>query len=215
MKAQYSENEERLRDLVENQKMQLYKVAEILGVHWSTVNNWCRRFGLKTQRVGPRTGVACKGGRILRKGYDYIFCPNHPHSTKKGYILESHLVMEGKLGRYLEQNEVVHHIDKNTRNNHPDNLKVFCVNAQHLKDELKGKRPKWSEQGFANIQAWNERRRLSPEERSERNRLRCLKYQSRPEIRERNRARCRERYNRLKLLKSGGDPHLQTNGHQT
>jgi hypothetical protein len=148
MKAQYRENEKKLRELVEGQGLQLHKVAEILGVHWSTVNNWCRRFGLQTHRSGPRTGVACKGGRFLGKGgYAYIFLPDHPNHNNKGYVIESRVIMEKKLGRYLDRKEVVHHLDKNPLNNHPDNLSLFRSNSDHLRHELTGKCPNWTPEG--------------------------------------------------------------------
>ena len=73
--------------------------------------------------------------------------------------------MEKKLGRYLQKNEVVHHIDGNPRNNSPENLVVFQKNSTHLKDELKGRIPKWSRQGLENMckahPEWNANRVLS------------------------------------------------------
>lgn len=35
------------------------------------------------------------------------------------------------LGRPLERGEVVHHIDRNKRNNEPENLMVFPSQAHH------------------------------------------------------------------------------------
>lgn len=60
--------------------------------------------------------------------------------------------MEKKLGRYLQVREVVHHIDNDNGNNHPDNLELFQSNADHLRHELTGKRPKWSADGFRRMQ---------------------------------------------------------------
>ena len=56
--------------------------------------------------------------------------------------------MESVLGRYLDPKEVVHHKDKNKQNNHPDNLEVYDCNANHLRDELTGIRPNFSEDGL-------------------------------------------------------------------
>lgn len=42
------------------------------------------------------------------------------------------IVMEKMVGRPLEKGEVVHHIDGNPRNNHPDNLMVFPTQSEHL-----------------------------------------------------------------------------------
>lgn len=40
------------------------------------------------------------------------------------------VVMERKLGRRLRKGEVVHHVDHNKKNNHPDNLQVM-TNSEH------------------------------------------------------------------------------------
>lgn len=42
------------------------------------------------------------------------------------------LIMEKKIGRYLECGEVVHHIDMNRENNHPDNLYLYNNKNDHL-----------------------------------------------------------------------------------
>jgi hypothetical protein len=42
-------------------------------------------------------------------GYVRIYFPDHPKSGKDGYILEHDLIMECVLGRWLTDNEVVHH----------------------------------------------------------------------------------------------------------
>ena len=42
----------------------------------------------------------------------------------KGYVRLHRLMIEAKLGRYLERDEVVHHKDGNTFNNAPANLEV-------------------------------------------------------------------------------------------
>lgn len=45
---------------------------------------------------------------------------------------EHRVVAEEKLGRLLRADEVVHHIDCNKRNNHPDNLMVL-TQSEHAK----------------------------------------------------------------------------------
>lgn len=42
------------------------------------------------------------------------------------------IIAEQKLGRALSKGEVVHHIDGNSRNNHPDNLQVMSQ-SEHVK----------------------------------------------------------------------------------
>lgn len=92
------------------------------------------------------------GGRIVERkhGQDRairVKAPDHSAADRHGYVREHRLVMEKKLGRLLERNEVVHHIDGNPLNNDPANLMLFGSNASHLRHELKGRVPEWTEAG--------------------------------------------------------------------
>lgn len=50
----------------------------------------------------------------------------------KTYSRHTHrIVAEEMLGRPLKPGEVVHHIDRNKRNNSPENLMVFASQAEH------------------------------------------------------------------------------------
>jgi predicted nucleic acid-binding Zn ribbon protein len=73
--------------------------------------------------------------RILN-GYRVIYEPDYPFSMTnenwKGYIYEHRYVMEQYLGRQLEEDEVVHHIDCNIANNRLDNL-LLLSRAMHSK----------------------------------------------------------------------------------
>lgn len=154
MKTLYEENKEHLKELIEMQKLQQNKVAELLGVNRTTVQKWCKLFGIKTQRTGPRSGAGhpCwKGGKYLVGRYWYVYSPDHPYTTKRHGVAEHRLVMEKKLGRYLDPSEVVHHVDGDGSNNHPDNLVVFQTNADHLRFELNGKIPNWTPEGKERI----------------------------------------------------------------
>lgn len=69
-----------------------------------------------------------KGGKnIMKSGYIRV------RTEDKKYKLEHRIVMEEKIGRLLLGNEVVHHIDEDKKNNHPDNLMVFDNNSAHIK----------------------------------------------------------------------------------
>lgn len=48
---------------------------------------------------------------------------------------EHRVVAEQKIGRKLKRGEIVHHIDGNKSNNHPDNLEVM-THSQHMKLHL-------------------------------------------------------------------------------
>jgi len=50
--------------------------------------------------------------KVISKGdYLYALVPEHPNATKNGYVLMHRIVMENHLGRILNKDEVVHHLD--------------------------------------------------------------------------------------------------------
>ena len=64
--------------------------------------------------------------KVISKGdYDYALVPEHPNATKNGYVLLHRVIMENHLGRLLNTNEIVHHIDKNKKNNDISNLQLM------------------------------------------------------------------------------------------
>jgi len=136
--------------------VQQWRIAEQLGVHKSVVEkriSWLRSQDvvIQTQRTGPRSGAGhpeWKGGRLIDKnGYVLIYKPDHPHARWGKYVLEHRLVMEQHLGRLLTPEEVVHHRDGCKTNNQIENLELFERNSDHLKHELTGRCPKWTEAG--------------------------------------------------------------------
>ena len=64
--------------------------------------------------------------------YIGVYMPNHPRATKEGVVYEHVLVAEAKLGRYLKDGEVVHHIDEDKYNNSSENLMIFKTNSDHI-----------------------------------------------------------------------------------
>lgn len=127
----------------------------------------CKKHGIKCQRTGPRSGEKhpeWSGGRILdANGYVHLYRPEHPecirvnemrqlksngkYFRKENYIQEHRLVMEEHLGRYLKPTEVVHHLNGQKGDNRILNLVLFGSNAEHLAVDLKGRCPKWTEDG--------------------------------------------------------------------
>ena len=111
-----------------------------------------RRDGLKSKtcshecygkyRTGKRYGAY--KDKVLISGYYYIYKPDHPNANKMGYVAEHRLVAEEKIGRYLKENEVVHHINENKLDNRPENLEVMTT-QEHIK--LHAKKRKRDENG--------------------------------------------------------------------
>lgn len=54
-----------------------------------------------------------------------IYKPEHPKSKKNGYVREHTIVMEKKIGRPLDKNESVHHINGKKDDNRPSNLELW------------------------------------------------------------------------------------------
>jgi hypothetical protein len=80
-----------------------------------------------------------KSKRRIITGYVYILQPNHPACDKRGYVLESHLVIEKSIGRYIKPGEEVHHkgtkfpIDsiENRSDNSIENLQLCRNHSEH------------------------------------------------------------------------------------
>lgn len=142
-------------DLARNGKTSA-EIAEAAGKTPKAIQKFFRRYdfpnlhNIEVRRMQEQP--MWKGGEKMMKGYTYRRVPDHPNGTKHGnYVAVHRLVMEQKLGRYLLTAEVVDHIDGDIQNNHPDNLRLFASNADHLRETLKGKCPKWSEDGKRRI----------------------------------------------------------------
>ena len=63
--------------------------------------------------------------KIVSKGdYNYAIVRGHTNATKHGYVLHHRIVMENHLGRLLNSNEIVHHINSNKKDNRIENLEI-------------------------------------------------------------------------------------------
>ena len=78
-----------------------------------------------------------RGGKIKNGNYILIYNPSHPFKDKTGYVYEHRLIVEKFINRLLNQDEVVHHIDGNPKNNKLDNLMLFKNNSEHIKFHIK------------------------------------------------------------------------------
>lgn len=77
--------------------------------------------------------VIGRPGKLIKKGrYMYIIDPTHPNATEHGYVLAHRLVMEKHIGRLLNDDEVVHHVDENRFNNDLSNLQLM-TRREHTK----------------------------------------------------------------------------------
>ena len=145
-------------------------IASQLQCASQTISKVCQKNQISCQRTGPRSGSGhpnWKGGMIVDKdGYILVYHPNHPfaRNPRKKYVLLHRLVMENHIKRYLLPLEVVHHSNKNKFDYRIENLKLFDKNSLHLKHELTGKIPRWTEDGrlrtLLGHQRWANSRRV-------------------------------------------------------
>lgn len=156
---------DQLRKWVEVDLLTHAEIGRLLGRDPKLVSKAVARAGIRSQRTGPRAQAGhpeWQGGRIVDKdGYIRVHAPHHPTVLAKKplkgrrlgnqYLCEHRLVMEMMLGRYLLPHEVVHHKNADKRDNSPQNLHLYSANAEHLRDELKGRVPNWSEDGKSRI----------------------------------------------------------------
>lgn len=71
-----------------------------------------------------------QGGKSRKNGYILIKSHTHPYRYNNNYVCEHRLVMEEKLGRYLQPFEKVHHINGIKSDNHIENL-ILISNSEH------------------------------------------------------------------------------------
>ena len=79
---------------------------------------------LSKSRFGNRNSK-WKGGQTTDgKGRVMLLRPSHPNANAWGYVYRYRIVMEEKLGRILNSDEIVHHKDRDHGNDSPDNLEL-------------------------------------------------------------------------------------------
>lgn len=148
-------DEQRLRKLAAGGS-NCAEIGRELNCSEETARRWLIRLGIPRLPAKARMehNAFWAGGRTQDKsGYWLVKAPDHPQATQAGYVREHRLLMEQKLGRYLTREEVIDHIDGDTSNNDPANLRLFPNNAEHLRVTLKGRVPRWSEDGRRRMRA--------------------------------------------------------------
>lgn len=98
-----------------------------------------KRISSETKR---KMSASAKDGGIGHKkirtdGYVYVYFPDHPKSSKGGYIMEHILVMECLIGRHLKDDEVVHHVNHIRHDNRKENLRLMTFKEHsglHMKE---------------------------------------------------------------------------------
>ena len=123
----------------------MQKTADYFGVSKKLILNYMKKFGIprrdwKAKPKVEKVDTYHKGYITTWNGYIKVKAPiDHPNKDNKGYISEHRLIAEQIIGRYLNKDEVVHHINGDKKDNRPSNLLVLSKTEHkkiHLKDNI-------------------------------------------------------------------------------
>lgn len=96
----------------------------VIYYEYSKFKGFCRSCAAKMtkKRIAnhPDGKARDKDGYVRIAGHQ-----DHPRSNRAGQVLEHHLIMEEKIGRYLEEGEVVHHKNGIKDDNRIENLELM------------------------------------------------------------------------------------------
>jgi len=131
-------SKEKLIEFYVKDNMSQVEIAQSLGVSQKVIWKAMIRFNIKTRPQIKRNqfgekNSSWKGGKTIHYNGKYIYqlAYGHPKAKTFPYVFEHILVMEKRLGRYLNDGEIIHHKNGNRKDNRIENL-VLTSRAEHF-----------------------------------------------------------------------------------
>lgn len=117
------------------------RVSSRLGKHLTKE----ARIAIGRAHRGKYKRITEFGGHKKKRqdGYIEVYSPDHPNASKNGYVMEHKLVMEKHIGRRLERDEVVHHINHVRDDNRINNLQLMTFKEHaslHMRERWQKKK---------------------------------------------------------------------------
>lgn len=108
-------------------QLSTHKIARRFQCFPSSIKYLIKKKGFKLRSLRE----ACWKGGQDGDGYIRTYKPDHPHCDCGKCVREHRLVMEKHLGRFLNPEEVVHHINDIRDDNRIENLMLFRGHSKH------------------------------------------------------------------------------------
>ena len=121
------------------EKLTTAEIGKLYGCGESTVWKFVSQYGLKLdqeeqrQRKLARNAVRFFEHRKIDRGYQYTKKPDHSLANTNGYVASHRIAVEPLIGREVNDEERVHHINLDKKDNSIENLAVLPNQAEHRK----------------------------------------------------------------------------------